>query len=129
MSSYIGRQVAVLWNGSSVPGVREKGVNLNGDAIDVTSDEDSGWQTLLTVAGQNSVEVSLSGVSKDRTLRNDWHAGTRTRSLSLTYPDGSVLSGTFFLESFKEGNPYKDAGTFDASLKSSGSVTWTPGSG
>jgi len=129
MPSYIGRQVALLWNSAAILGVREKGVNLNGEAIDVTSDENSGWQTLLTAAGQNSVEIALSGVSKDRTLRNEWHAGTRTRTASLTYPDGSILSGTFYLESFKEGNPYKDAGTFDATLKSSGAVTWTPGSG
>lgn len=129
MAAYVGRQVALLWNGAAINGVREKGVNLNGEAVDITADENSGWQTLLTVAGQNSVELSLSGVTKDRTLRTDWHAGTRTRTVSLTYPDGSVLSGSFYLESFKEGNPYKDAGTFDATLKSTGAVTWTPGSG
>lgn len=126
MAASAGRSVAFSWNSAAVLGVREKGVNIDGAEIDVTSDEDSGWQTLLTVAGQNAVTVSLSGVTKDNRLKTDWFAGTRTRTASLTYPDGSVLSGSFFLASFKEGNPYNDATTFDAEIKSTGAVTWTP---
>jgi predicted secreted protein len=126
MTGIAGRSVAFTWNSAAVLGIREKGVNLDGAEIDVTSDENSGWQTLLAAAGQNAVTVSLSGVTKDKRLKNDWFALTRTRPAVLTYPDGSVLSGTFYLASFKESNPYNDAQTFDAELKSTGTVTWTP---
>lgn len=128
MAAAAGRSVAFVWNGAAVLGVREKGVSLNGEEINVTSDEDSGWQTLLTISGEKNLEISLSGVTKDRRLKDDWFAGTRTRTATLTYTDGTVISASFFLASFKEGNPYKDAQTFDAMLKSTGTVTYTPGS-
>lgn len=129
MVAYAGRSVGFLWNGAAVLGVREKGVNVDGAEIDVTSDEDAGWQTILSSpAAQNSVTISLSGVTKDNRLKNDWFAGNRVRSASLTYPDGSVMTGTFFLASYKEGTPYNDAITFDAELKSTGAITWTPAS-
>lgn len=124
----IGRQVAFAWNAAAVLGVREKGVTFDGAPIDLTSDENSGWQTLSTLPGLNKVTISLSGVIKDRRLKDDWNAGTRTRTASLTYPDGTVVSGTFYLANYKEGTPYKDAVTFDAELQSSGAITYTPGS-
>lgn len=117
----------MTWGGAAVLGVREKGVTRNGEPIDVASDEDSGWRTLLTTAGQNEVDISLSGVTKDLVLRNDWHAGNRTKTLALTYPDGSILSGSFYLANFNETGAYNDAVTFDATLQSTGAVTWTPG--
>lgn len=126
MAANAGRSIAFTWNSAAVLGIREKGVNIDGAEIDVTSDEDSGWQTLLSSPAQNAVTISLSGVSKDKVLKNDWFAGTRTRTATLTYPDGSVMSGSFYMASFKEGNPYNDATTFDVELKSTGTVTWTP---
>lgn len=128
MAATAGRSVTFAWNGAAVTGVREKGIALNGEALDVTSDEDSGWQTLLSVAGQNSLEISLSGVTKDRRLMDDWFAGTRTRTASLTYPDGTIISGSFYIDNFKLGTPYNEAQTFDCVLKSTGTPSYTPGS-
>ena len=126
MAAYVGRSVIMEWGGDEIPGVREKGVKLDGTPVDVTSDEDGGWATLLTVAGENKVEISISGVTKSPHLKADWFAGTRTKTLTLTYPDGRELSGSFFLSSFTEKKPYKDASTFEAVLMSSGMVAFTP---
>lgn len=126
MAANVGRSVIMVWGADEIPGVREKGVKLDGTPVDVTSDEDGGWATLLTIAGENKVEISISGVTKSPHLKADWFAGTRTKALSLTYPDGRELSGSFFLSSFTEKMPYKDAMTFEATLMSSGMVAFTP---
>ena len=126
MVANAGRDVDFEWNGAPVLGVREKSAASNGEPIDVTSDEDNGWRTLLTVPGQNEVEISLSGVTKDTRLKVDWFAGTRTRVATFTYPNGDVLTGSFFMANFNEGITYNDAITFECTLQSTGVVVYTP---
>jgi predicted secreted protein len=120
-----GRGVILHWGGSPILGVREKGLKLDGNAINVTSDEDNGWQTLLTVSDENKVEVSVSGVAKDNRLKTDWFAGDRTKPLSMEWADAKELAGTFFLASYSEKQGYKDAVTFDATFTSHGTPTFT----
>lgn len=126
MPAAVGRQITFTWNALTIAGVREKGVSLNGEPIDISADDSAGWRELMTLAGQNEVNISLSGVTKDQTLMKDWFAGTRTRTAVLTYPDGRVISGTFFLATFSDTGPYNDAVTFEAEIQSSGVVTYTP---
>lgn len=125
----IGRAVGFSWNGAAVLGTREKDLTLNGAPINVTSDENSGKQTLLSVSEEDSVEVKLTGVTKSDVLKTDWFAGTRTRAVVLTYPNGASIAGNFFMSVFSEKGPYKDAVAFDATLMSTGAVTFTPGTG
>lgn len=126
MTAHAGRAITLTWNAVEVAGVRQKGIALNGEAIDVTSDEDDGWRTLLTVAGQNEVTISLSGVTKSNALITDWFAGTRTRAVVITYPDGGEISGNFFLSAYTDTGPYNDATTFEATLVSTGAVAYDP---
>jgi predicted secreted protein len=126
MPGFIGRKIILTWNGVSVDGVREKGISLNGEPIDVTDDDSDGWRQLLEEAGENQINISLSGVTKDDVLMKDWFAGTRTRTATLTYPDGRIISGTFFLATFSDTGPYNDATTFEAELQSSNEATYTP---
>lgn len=126
MAGHLGREVEFEWNSAIIAGVREKGIALNGEAINVSSDEDNGWRTVLAEAGENQVDVSLSGVTKDVRLKTDWFAGTRTRTATITWPNGDVLSGTFFLAALNLTGPYNDAETFEATLQSTGAVTFTP---
>jgi predicted secreted protein len=126
----LGRKIAFTWGGSAINGVREKGIALAGEPVDLTSDESNGWRTLLEVnapgdAGQNQVDVSISGVVKVDTLRAAWF-GDRTKTATFTYPNGASISGEFFLASYNETGSYNDATTFEASLQSSGVVTYTP---
>lgn len=131
MTGRVGRQVSFFFGGDSpgdqILGVREKGVELNGDPIDLTSDEDAGQRTLLAnTSAEDQVNLSVSGVTKDTRLKQAWHSGDRTQICRLDYPDGSSLSGTFFLSSYSESETYNDASTFEASLMNSGAVTYTP---
>jgi predicted secreted protein len=128
MDGFLGRDVVLQWGGNSpgdtILGIREKGIELNGEAIDVTSDENDGWRTLLTEAGQNEVTVSLSGVTKDKRLKEAWFSGNRTQPVFLTYPDGGIVSGTFFLQSHNETGTYNHATTLEAELISTGVVSY-----
>lgn len=132
MVGRVGRQVNFFFGGDSpldeILGVREKTIDLNGEAIDVTSDEDNGVRLLLdNLSAQDEVNVGISGVTKDLRLKRAWFTNQRTQICRFEYPDGSFMTGTFFLTSYKETEPYKDASTFEASLASSGAVTFTPG--
>ena len=59
-------------------------------------------------------------------LKDDWFNGDRMQTATITYPDGGVLSGTFFLASYTDTGAYNDATTFQAELQSSGPVSYTP---
>lgn len=126
MPGRIGRKVEFKWNSIAVPGVREKSAACNGAPINVSSDESDGWQYLLDEAGENAVTISISGVTKSTILKADWFAGTRTRDVTFTYPDGGVLAGSFFMASYSESEPYNEATTFESELQSSGEITYTP---
>jgi len=128
MVASVGRRMELSWGGVAIPGVREKGMAVAGEPIDVTSDEDDGWRILLSEAGQNQVDLSLSGVTKNDRLKRDFFDGTRTKAAVITFPDGATLSGQFFLASYTDTGPYNDAMTFEASLQSTGEVVYTPAS-
>jgi len=125
---FLGRGIALTWGGSSIGGVREKKKTLNGAPVDVTSDDDAGWRALISNdSGQNEVNLSLSGVTKTDLLKVDWFGNTRTKAVTMTYPNGGVMSGTFFMASYAETGSYKDAVTYDIELQSSGPVTYVAG--
>lgn len=130
MAAAIGRQVEFLWGGNSpadeIQGIREKSVAMNGEPVDVTSDDNDGWRELLTVAAENQVSISLSGVTKDNRLKTAWFTGARTEPCTIRYPDGGQISGNFFLSTYTDTGPYNDALTFEAEVVSTGIVTYTP---
>ena len=70
--------------------------------------------------------IRLSGVTKTHTLKADWFGGTRTKLAELEYDDGAKINGTFFLSNYSETGVYNDAATFEATLVSTGPVTYTP---
>lgn len=124
----VGREVAVTWKGVGVKGLKEKKVKHNDTPIDITTGEDDGVQLMLATSGQDSIEITLSGLTKDTVIKEDWFEGGAARqgAVEITYPDGSTLTGTFQLSNFQEGAPLKDAITFEVTLLSSGAFVFTP---
>lgn len=123
---FAGRDLDFTWNGSAIGAVREKGITINGEAIDTTSDDADGWRTLLNTPAQKQVDLSVSGVMMDQILQTDIFAGNRTRAVALTFPDGAVLAGNFYCSELVITGTYNDAATYDATLMSTGEVTFTP---
>lgn len=108
-------------------GILSKDIKFNGEAIDITGDDDSGWRALLSEAGVMSIDVSFEGVSKDATLRAA--AVTESRMMtdvSLVFPNGDAVTGNFFLASYSEKGETNDAIKFSAELQSSGVMVYTP---
>lgn len=130
MAASVGRNITLSWGADSPPqpiaGVKEKSLTLAGEPIDITSDDDAGWRTLLTTPGQMQVELKVSGVTKDRKLLADWFAGATTQDVILTYEDGAVITGSFFLSEYSDKGNFKDATAFDATLMSTGVIAYTP---
>jgi predicted secreted protein len=128
MAAAKGRELLVKRGSQVIAGIRTKGISFNGEPIDVTSDDDSGFRTMLDDAGTYSIDLSIEGITKDDNLRAEVMAAG---SLMLTdviveYPDGAQLSGNFFLTSLEESGTYNDAVTFSGSLQSSGAWTYAP---
>jgi predicted secreted protein len=129
MPANVGRTIIFTWKATPIGGIREKGLALNGEPINITSDDDDGWRQLLEDAiAENQVNLSLSGVAKDERLMEDWFTGPAARvgTGTLTWPSGAALTGTFLLANYTSTGPYNDAETFQAELQSSGEVTYTP---
>lgn len=128
MAAAKGRELLVKKGSTVLAGVRTKGVSINGEPIDITSDDDDGYRTLLADAGTYSIDLSVEGITKDDTLKSVIMAGGSLLLTDITveYPNGKTLSGDFFLNSLEETGTYNEAVTFSASLQSSG--TWSYGS-
>jgi predicted secreted protein len=126
MTAGVGRKLILTWGGTAIAGAKEKSLTINGEPIDISSDDDNGWRTLLAEPGQKQIDLKLSGVTKDRKLLADWFAGTTTKAVEITYQDGAKIAGNFFLSEYSEKGAFKDAVSFDATLMSTGEATYTP---
>jgi predicted secreted protein len=135
MVAIVGRTINVYWGNESpqplVAGIREKGIECNGEAVDITNDDSSGWRELLDAAQINMVNIPCSGVLLNDTLRADWFAGASTpgrrlQAAAFEYPDGGVVSGDFYLAEYSESGTHDGEVTFEATFQSSGVVAYTP---
>lgn len=126
MAAAKGRDLLVKKGITVLAGVRTKGISINGEPIDITSDDDDGYRTMLADAGTYSVDLSVEGITKDDTLVAIIMAGgsLMLTDITIDYPNGKTLSGNFFLNSVEETGTYNEAVTFSASLQSSGTFTY-----
>lgn len=125
MAAGTGRSLVLAW-GTALAGVKEKTVSLGGDPIDITSDDSNGWREVLDEPSQQQVDLSVSGVTKTAAMRTAWFTGARMAEATVTYPDGGVLTGDFYLASYSDSGANDGAITFEAELQSSGVITFTP---
>ena len=137
MGKQVGRDVKFEWgNGSGgiVKGKREKSLTFNLEPINVTDDDDSGKQTLLEASGEESIEVSVEGLTTDEELikvaaREGETTLIKSGEIQFPYGDGEgdKITGNFRLNSLELGAPYNEALTFSATFQSTGSWTYVEG--
>ena len=127
MAAANGRELKILKNNNPIAGVRTKTVAIAGEPIDITTDDDLGYRTMLAEAGTYSIDLTVEGVTKDDTLRSVILTGGTLllTDISIEYPDGSTITGDFFLASVEDSGEYADALTFSASLQSSGAWVYS----
>lgn len=127
MAGANGRALEIDWDAVTLVGVRTKGWTATADLVDVTTDDDNGWRTLLATPGLRSVEVTVGGISSDQVLIAEFFSGTgETLTVQLPTTTGT-LAGTFYLSSFEQTGEHDGAVEFSATFMSSGAVAYTAG--
>ncbi|NTV60630.1 MAG: hypothetical protein HGA77_04905 [Chlorobiaceae bacterium] len=112
--------------GTAKAGVKVKNLTVNNEPVDVTSDDDSGWQTFLDEPGQKSVECQVQGVMKNTTFAAKASSSSNIKAdVELSIAGIGAWAGVFIISNFKLGANYKESITFEATFKSSGEVTFT----
>lgn len=111
-------------------GVTSKGVNADAAAVDITSDDDNGFQTFLDEAGKRGLNLDVSGVSKDDEL---WAIIVDPTTTSFNLTDvavtdqfGNEFTGNFQLSNVSQTGATDGAVEFSATLQSNGVWTLTP---
>jgi TP901-1 family phage major tail protein len=129
MAGANGRALTISWDSTTLVGVRTRGYTLTNDHVDVTTDDDSGWRTLLATPGMRSVEVTVGGVSSDQVLIAAMMASSVTgEAISIGLPTTTgTLAGSFFVSSFEQNGEHDGAVEFSATFMSSGAVVYTAG--
>lgn len=128
MTAFLGRKIRVARGGTNLAGVNQKSVTLNGEPVDITDDDSSGWMERLNEFDEREVEIQVEGVVKDDTLMAAHFANTPVAAMTLTYPDGRVLAGDFAITAYQETGERKGATTFSATFSSSGEISYTAAS-
>lgn len=130
MAAQSGRDLLVLKNATAIAGLRETSVTANAEPVDITGKGSSGYRTLASFSGVESVDISASGVFLDDVLRDIAFAGTGTSKLltdiTLSWGDGATLSGDFFFASYEGAGNHDGEETYDVSMQSSGAWVYTP---
>lgn len=130
MPATAGQDAVFKIGATAVAGVRVSGFTREATPIDITDKDSAGYQELLAdKVSSVSLSMNVEGVHKGDTLRDialGPVSGYLISAASIELANGDVLSGAFFLGSYQEGDDYKEATTFTATLTSSGQWTYTP---
>lgn len=133
MAALVGRKVSFTpaGGGSAIVGARNKSISFANEGIDITSDDDGGWQTFLAAdPAQRGITMTIEGVLKDDTLIG-LATGSGSSLISeydLAFEGIGTFNGDFHFGNIELGAPYNEAVTFTATVSSSGPITFTPDS-
>lgn len=129
MAGANGRALTIDWDSVTLVGVRTKGYTVTNDYVDVTTDDDDGWRTLLSDPGMRSVEVTVGGISSDQVILAEiMKANISGEPLTVQLPTTTgTLAGTFLCSSFEQSGEHDGAVEFSATFMSAGVVTYTAG--
>lgn len=130
MSALVGRKVTFTPTngGAAVIGLRTKSININNEPIDITSDDDNGFRTLLNEdPAERSIDFSAEGILKDDALIELASAGGSMliSEYEMDIPGIGKFTGDFYFGSIEIGAEYNEAVTFSAEIQSSGEFTFT----
>lgn len=126
MAGANGRALTISWDGVTLVGVRTKSYTITNDYVDVTTDDDDGWRTLLADPGLRSLEVTVGGISSDQVLIAEvMKANITGEPLLIDLPTTTgTLTGTFLCSSFEQSGEHDGAVEFSATFMSNGVVTY-----
>jgi TP901-1 family phage major tail protein len=126
MTANVGRNLLFKKDGAVfATGLRTKSITINNNPVDITSDDDSGFRTLLAESGEKQLDLSLEGITKDDALIAAAVEGTALiDDCEIILPSGATISGSFRFNSLELGAPYNEAVTFTATVQSTGAFAY-----
>lgn len=113
--------------GTKVICATSKTISINNEPIDITSDCDSGFRTMLAEPGTRSCDISIEGITKDDDLlvQATGAGSVLLQGYEVDVAGVGTIAGDFYLNSVELGAPTAESVTFTASLQSSGTFTYT----
>lgn len=110
-------------------GLRATRISFNAEQVDVSSlESDGGWRELLSGAGMKSASLSGSGVFKDGSTdarAREVFFNSETPDFQVIIPDFGTVEGPFQLSSIEYAGAHNGEATFELSLASAGSISFT----
>ena len=134
MAGLGGRLLTIDLEATTLVGIKTRGFTINAEPVDITTDDDSGWRTLLTEPGLRSVEIPVAGMSSDEVMLAEiMQTGTfGFPAITINLASGvgaattpGTLAGDFFITSYENTGEHDGAVEFSATLVSSGAITYT----
>lgn len=120
-----------IGNGASPPvfetiaGLRTTQLQINGEAVAITSKDSAGWRELLSGAGVRSVSVSGAGVftgsAAEARLKANALAGIIDR-YRLSFESGETMTGSFLVTRLDYAGDFNGERSYTLALESSGAV-------
>jgi len=97
MAKYLGRKVILKKDNTPIANVRTKSLSINRELVDSSDDDSGAWATHLDEPGQIDVSISVEGVIADHSILGEaLNVATGNETYTLTYPDGGIVSGSFW---------------------------------
>lgn len=125
MAAQSGREIYISKGATRLLGGRAKSLTLNGETVDVTNDDSTGWRELLAEFGVKSVDAEVEGVLKDSVLIAAWFA-EGLEAYTVTITGIGTFTGNWMLSSVPLSGSHDGEITYSGSLQSSGTITFTP---
>ena len=110
---------------TTVAGLRTTQLQINGEAVAITSKDSGGWRELLSGAGVRSVSVSGAGIftgsAAEARLKGNALSGT-IDDYRLSFENGESLTGRFLVTRLDYAGDYNGERNYTLALESSGAV-------
>jgi TP901-1 family phage major tail protein len=134
MAGFNGRAFTFDWDSTTLAGVRSRSLSISNEYVDVTTDDDLSWRTLLSDPGLRSMEVTISGVVTDEAVLADIMAAeiaaaTLEATLPTALSTAGTLSGSWLISSHEMSGDHDGAVEFSTTFMSTGEITYTASSG
>jgi len=110
---------------ATVAGLRTTQMQVNGEAVAITSKDSGGWRELLSGAGVRSVSVSGAGVFTGSVAEQRIKANALAGLLDayeLSFESGERMRGRFLVTRLDYAGDYNGERNYTLSLESSGAV-------
>lgn len=109
----------------TIAGLRTTQLQINGEAVAITSKDSGGWRDLLSGAGVRSVSVSGAGVftgsAAEARLKANALAGQIDR-YRLSFESGETMTGAFLVTRLDYAGDFNGERSYTLALESSGPV-------